>query len=216
MSSLLQRVKDTILADFHEVLDQKEKQNPIAHLNQYIRNCENEAKKIAKLVDRHRLLKNEFYRDWKKAEHMAEKRRRQSEIAKQAEEFSLYELADKEQRQYEERASHLKQAYENTLEQLQELEEKYHDMKLKIKDMHTRRLELMGKENLVRVKNKISSVLGDSYAGDTDFRFKEMEQYIENLDAKISDAYDRSMLDQRIADLETKLKNQQKSTSTHD
>ncbi|TCT23640.1 phage shock protein A (PspA) family protein [Melghiribacillus thermohalophilus] len=206
MSSLLQRVKDTILADFHEILDQKEKENPIAHLNQYIRNCENEAKKIAKLVDRHRMLKNEFYRDWKHAEHMAKKRKEQSDIARQAEEFTLHELAEKEQRQYEERVAHLKTAYENTMKQLQELEEKYHDMKLKLKDIHTRRLELMGKENAVRIKNKISRILDDSYGGDTDLRFKDMEQYIENLDAHISNAYDRNTLDQRIEQLKANIK----------
>ncbi len=42
---LLSRVKTMIAADIHEWLDEKEKKNPIAVLNEYLRQCEQEVEK---------------------------------------------------------------------------------------------------------------------------------------------------------------------------
>ena len=40
MNQLFSRMKQAISADFHDLLDKKEKKNPIAMLNQYLRQCE--------------------------------------------------------------------------------------------------------------------------------------------------------------------------------
>lgn len=45
MANLLTRIKDSMMADLHDLMDQKEEKNPIAHVNQYIRECEQEVKK---------------------------------------------------------------------------------------------------------------------------------------------------------------------------
>jgi phage shock protein A len=101
MSNLFTRIKETITADFHEILDQKEKNNPISLLNQYLRECEQETDKVRKLVERQYLLKEEFTREYKQAEHLTEKRKRQAEIAAQAGETELHEFAVREHEQYQ-------------------------------------------------------------------------------------------------------------------
>lgn len=49
MTNLLERIKNTVMADLHEVLDKKEQKNPISLLNQYLRESENETKKSRRL-----------------------------------------------------------------------------------------------------------------------------------------------------------------------
>ena len=60
-------MKQAISADVHDLLDKKEK-NPIAMLNQYLRQCEVETEKVRKLMERQSLLKAEFTREYDHAE----------------------------------------------------------------------------------------------------------------------------------------------------
>ena len=209
MTNLLERIKNSVMADLHEVLDKKEKKNPISLLNQYLRESENETKKVADLIERQYMLKEEFIREWKQAEYLAEKRKKQAEIAKLANEDRLYEVAIEEEGQYREQADKLKQAYEQAAKQLEELERKHREMKLKLKDMNIKRMELMGRENVMKVNEKINHVLDDSIIGHATSRFDETDRYMEHLEAKINSGYEKSMFDTRINQLEKKLKSQE-------
>lgn len=53
--NLFERIKNSISADVHELLDQKEEKNPLSLLNQYLRQCELEVNKARKLVERQQL-----------------------------------------------------------------------------------------------------------------------------------------------------------------
>ncbi len=110
MANLFTRIKNTILADLHNVLDEKEQKNPIALLNQYLRECEQETEKVRKLLERQYKLKDEFTREYQNAVSLAAKRKSQAEIAANANETELYQFALNEQQQYEERASRLKES----------------------------------------------------------------------------------------------------------
>ena len=55
--NLLQRFKYTIEADLHQVFDKKEQKNPIAMLNQYIREAEKQTEQTGKLLERQSQLK---------------------------------------------------------------------------------------------------------------------------------------------------------------
>lgn len=202
MTSLLQRIRNAILADLHEALDQKERKNPIALLNQYLRDSEKEVKKVEKLIERHQLLKEEFHRELKYAEYMANKRSHQAEIAEKANEAQLLEMALQEKGHYEQRIESLRQSYENTISQLVELEQKYREMKLKLKDMHMKRLELMGRENLARANQTINKTIHQADIGTSYSRFDEIEHYIENLEIRANANYQSSTFDARIAELE--------------
>ena len=93
MSQLFSRMKQAITADFHDLLDKKEKKNPIAMLNQYLRQAELETEKVRKLVERQSLLKAEFMREYNDSQQLAEKRKHQAKIAKQSGEEELFEFA---------------------------------------------------------------------------------------------------------------------------
>ncbi|RBP93097.1 phage shock protein A (PspA) family protein [Cytobacillus firmus] len=204
MANLLTRIKDTVMADLHEVLDKKEKKNPIALLNQYLRECERETEKVRKLLERQYTLKEEFTREYEQAKNLADKRKRQAEVASQAGEEELYQFAAQEHMQYEERASRLKDLLNQAVQQMGDLERKYEEMKHKLKDMHIRRMELMGRENITRANHQMDKVLDQN--NDKNFtRFQEIESYLDRLEHQVKSSYHRSTIDARIAQLEKEL-----------
>ncbi|QED46719.1 PspA/IM30 family protein [Cytobacillus dafuensis] len=210
MTNLFTRIKNTVLADINEVLEQKEKKNPIALLNQYLRECELETEKVRKLLERQYSLKEEFNREYRQAEELAGKRKRQAEIASQAGENELYLFASQEQANYEDRAARLKDALNQAIQQLADLERKYEEMKHKLKDMHIRRMELMGRENMTRAEVKMNQVLNnDTYSNQSYSRFQEIESYLDRLEHQVNSSYHRSTIDARISQIEKDMKNKE-------
>jgi phage shock protein A len=207
MTKLFTRIKDMINADLHQVLDQKEKQNPISMLNHYLRQCEQETDKVKTLIERQYSLQEQFLKEYQEALELTAKRKHQAEIAANAGETSLHEFAEAEHRQFADRAEYLSKALEQTKTQLEELERKYTEMKHKLKDMHIRRLELMGRENVNRAQYRMNKVLETNNASNQSFsRFKEIETYLDRLEDQVNRSYYRSTIDGRIAELEKEMK----------
>jgi lia operon protein LiaH len=215
MTNLFVRIKNSVLADLHEVLDQKEQKNPIALLNQYLRECEQETEKVRKLVERQYRLKEEFTREYNQALELAEKRQKQAEIASNAGETELYQFALAEQQQYNERVLRLKELMEQSDKQLVDLEQKYEEMKHKLKDMNIRRLELMGRENVTRAQNKMNHVLDNqSYSSKSYSKFQEIESYLDRLEQQVNSSFYRNTIDARIAVLEKQNHEKKDETSS--
>jgi lia operon protein LiaH len=213
MSNLFTRLKNTILADLNEALEQKENKNPIAMLNQYLRECELETEKVRKLVERQYALRDGFTRELKQAQELAEKRKYQAEVAQNAGETELYSFASAEQLQYEERTTRLSESLRYTENQLQELEQKYEEMKHKLKDMNIRRMELMGRENLSRAHYQMNKVLdNNNYSNQSVSRFQEIETYLDRIEEKVNSSYYRNTIDARIAKLEKEMKKEEATT----
>ncbi|MFC4319951.1 PspA/IM30 family protein [Litchfieldia salsa] len=214
MMGLFNRIKNTIAADLHEVLDEKEKKNPISSLNQYLRQCELEVEKVRKLVERQYRLKDEFTKEFDESKHLAEKRKQQAEIATRAGEEELYQFAYKEQLQYEERAERLKVTLTEATKHLVELETRYEEMKHKLKDMQLKRMELMGRENIARANYRMSQVFESEkgHMNQSSLSFNEMERYLDRLEEQVNSSYYRSTIDARIAHLEKEMKKEESNT----
>ncbi|WML38434.1 PspA/IM30 family protein [Neobacillus sp. OS1-2] len=207
MTNLFTRIKNTITADLHEAMDQKEKKNPIALLNQYLRQCEQETEKVRKLLERQYTLKDEFTREYHQAAELAEKRKFQAEIASKAGETELNQFASAEHQQYADRASRLRASLEQVKEQLGDLERKYEEMKHKLKDMNLRRMELMGRENVTRANLRINQVLDSNTYSDKSYsKFKDIENYLDRLEHQVNSSFYRNTIDSRIAQLEKEMK----------
>lgn len=204
MANIFTRIKDTISADLHDLLDKKEQKNPIASLNHYLRQSEQETEKVRKLIKRQYRLKDEFTKEFHQAQDMADKRVKQATIAEKANEEQMHAFAVKEHEEYQHRADRMKQSREEAVQQLELLEQKYEEMKHKLKDMHLRRMELMGRENIARASHQMNRVLHDT-ADKPYARFSEMERYIEGLEYKVNSAYYRSTFDSKIAQLEKEM-----------
>ncbi|KGR89322.1 phage-shock protein [Ureibacillus massiliensis 4400831 = CIP 108448 = CCUG 49529] len=210
MTNLFDRFKYQIKADLHEFFDKKESKNPIAMLNQYIREAEKQTEQTGKLLQRQLQLKNQLQREYDEANTMLEKRTSQLALAKESGELDLIAFAEKEVETYTLRTSNLLTSIETTKVQVYELESKYETMKHKIKDMKVRQLELMGKENVVRAHHKMDHVIESS----NETNFEDISAYIDHLSAKIDKKYEVTMLESRLAQLGKKNKNSHSMENT--
>jgi lia operon protein LiaH len=207
MTNLFTRIKDTVIADLNEAIEKKEKHNPIALLNQYLRQCEQETEKAAKFLERQTGLKNEFTKELYNAEQLAEKRKHQAEIALKAGETELYQFASDEYELYSNRTERLRASLEQVKVQLGELERMHGEMKNKLKDMQLRRMELMGRENVTRANHRINQVLDTNNYSDKSYsRFEEIENYIDRLENQVNRSYNQTTIDARIEQLEKEIK----------
>jgi lia operon protein LiaH len=207
MTNLITRIKDTIMADLHSALDQKEKKNPIALLNQYLRQSEQETEKVGKLLERQYKLKDEFTREYQHALELSEKRKHQAEIASKAGEVELAQFASEEYQTYASRAERLGTSLEQVKAQLGDLERKHEEMKHKLKDMKIRRLELMGRENVTRANLQMNQVLDSNRNSDESVsRFQEIEDYLDRLEHQVNSSFYRNTIDAKIAQLEKDMK----------
>jgi phage shock protein A len=212
--NVFERIKNSISADLHNLMDQKEEKNPLSLLNQYLRQCEQEVNKALKLVERQQLLKDQFVRETKEAETKAAKRAGQAELAQQANEQELYQFAVQEKEQHEARANKLKESTLQAEKDLSELEQKYEQMKHKLKDMQIKRMELMGRENVARAHQKMDQVIEPtSILKKSAFRFEELENYMDRLEQKVNADYYASSMEARLAKLEKDWKKEETHTT---
>ncbi|MGM8214963.1 PspA/IM30 family protein [Bacillaceae bacterium W0354] len=205
MTNLFTRIKNTITSDLHEMIDQKEEKNPIATLNQYLRESEREVEQIRRMMDRQRKLQDQFTHEYEQAVYMRDKRDQQALVAKKADELSLYEFAIKEKHQYEEQATNLKESLNRITRSIEQLEEKYRTMQYKLKEMHFKRMELMGKENTLRMTHRMNQLLNHDEQN-SNRKIRDIERYMERLEAKVSRDYEQLTFDDKIAQLEKDLK----------
>jgi len=202
MTSLLNRLKYSIEADLHKLFDKKEEKNPIAMLNQYIREAEKQTEQTGKWLERQGNLKQELEKELAETMQMVGKRKNQIELATASGEEDLAAFALAEVNAYEERATVLQNSIHQTTEELFGLERKYEEMKHKIKDMKVRQLQLMGKENVTRAHHQMDRILQPEQKEKNFGTFEDMEQYIERLGQKIEKEHEITSMEQRLEILE--------------
>jgi lia operon protein LiaH len=198
MTSLLKRFKYSIEADLHQLFDKKESKNPLAMLNQYIREAEKQTEQTGKLLQRQAQLKEQLEKELKETTEMLEKRTAQLQLAQQSGEEDLIQFATQEVINYSTRQTTLQNSIEQSNKELIQLENKFETMKHKIKDMKVRQLQLMGKENVTRAHHKMDHVLESN----NESNFDELSSYIDNLANKIEKDYEKTQLEARLAQLE--------------
>lgn len=119
-----------------------------------------EMKDAERMVEKQRELKSLFYKEYKEMEVYVEKRRHQAEIAKEAGETKLADFALEEVAQYEEQLEATKAHYDQASEQLEKLELRMHEMRLKWKNLKTQHLAEMA-EKCNRNFRKMDKVIHD-------------------------------------------------------
>lgn len=202
--NLFQRFKYTIEADLHQVLDKKEIKNPIAMLNQYIREAEKQTEQTGKLLERQGQLKEKLEVEFKENSELLAKREAQLTLATASGEQDLIDFAMDEVAAYTTRKNTLQTSIEASTREYFELERKFETMKHKIKDMKVRQLQLMGKENVTRAHHQMDGML----AKNSKTNFEDLETYIDKLASKIDKDHEITTFEVRLAELEKKAVNE--------
>lgn len=198
--NLFQRFKYTIEADLHHAFDKKEQKNPIAMLNQYIREAEKQTEQTGKLLERQGQLKEKLEQEYKENADLLAKRESQLALAKSSGEQDLIDFATDEVTAYSARNLTLQASIEASTREYFELERKFETMKHKIKDMKVRQLQLMGKENVTRAHHQMDGMI----AKNNKTNFEDLEAYIDKLAYQIDKDHELTTFEARLAELEKK------------
>ncbi|MGE7950012.1 PspA/IM30 family protein [Lysinibacillus sp. NPDC093688] len=196
--NLFQRFKYTIEADLHHVFDKKEQKNPIAMLNQYIREAEKQTEQTGKLLERQGQLKEKLEQEFKQNADLLAKREAQLKLATTSGEQDLIDFATDEVAAYTARNNTLQTSIEVSTREYFELERKFETMKHKIKDMKVRQLQLMGKENVTRAHHQMDGMI----AKNNKTNFEDLESYIDKLAYQIDKDHEVTSFETRLAQLE--------------
>ncbi len=196
--NLFQRFKYTIEADLHQLFDKKEQKNPIAMLNQYIREAEKQTEQTGKLLERQGQLKEKLEQEFKENAELLAKREAQLKLATSSGEQDLIDFASDEVTAYTTRNNTLQASIEASTREYFELERKFETMKHKIKDMKVRQLQLMGKENVTRAHHQMDDML----AKNNKTNFEDLETYIDKLANQIDKDHEVTTFEARLAQLE--------------
>lgn len=198
MMSLLSRIKDVIAADLHRLLDEKEKKNPTAMLNQFVRKCEGEIRKVEGLIKRQGELKSKFFEEKEHASYMVKKREYQVELAMKAGEEDLEKRAQADVIHYKEQAQKLTDSYEKAKKEQHDLQTKLQEMREKLKEIHQRRLELMNPETMTHTSKRADT----STDAPTSY-FAKVEKQMDRIEELMNQPeYDDTSFDARMAQLE--------------
>ncbi|MFJ8102186.1 PspA/IM30 family protein [Lysinibacillus sp. NPDC096212] len=196
--NLFQRFKYTIEADLHQLFDKKEQKNPIAMLNQYIREAEKQTEQTGKLLERQGQLKEKLEQEFKQNAELLAKREAQLTLATTSGEQDLIDFASDEVAAYTARNNTLQASIEASTREYFELERKFETMKHKIKDMKVRQLQLMGKENVTRAHHQMDGMI----AKNNKTNFEDLESYIDKLAYQIDKDHEVTSFESRLAQLE--------------
>ncbi|KGR81266.1 MULTISPECIES: PspA/IM30 family protein [Lysinibacillus] len=198
--NLFQRFRYTVEADLHHLFDKKEQKNPIAMLNQYIREAEKQTEQTGKLLERQGQLKEKLEQEYKENADLLAKRESQLALAKSSGEQDLIDFATDEVTAYSARNLTLQASIEASTREYFELERKFETMKHKIKDMKVRQLQLMGKENVTRAHHQMDGMI----AKNNKTNFEDLEAYIDKLAYQIDKDHELTTFEARLAELEKK------------
>ena len=205
MTDLFTKLKRTLEEDLYEVMETKDKKHPLFKLNQYLRESEIEVRQVQRLMERQYRLKEEVKREHQTALEMAQKRKGQAEIAGSTEGArELYEYAVREQTIYEDRASRLEHMLVQIDLDLKQLEDKFTTMKQSLKDMHIKRLELMGQDNLAKVHGKMEELLEKGRVPNG--KRKSSDRDSDALDMRVRANHYGMIMDTRLAAMEKEAK----------
>lgn len=198
--NLFQRFRYTVEADLHQLFDKKEQKNPIAMLNQYIREAEKQTEETGKLLERQGQLKEKLEQEYQQNADLLAKRESQLTLAQTSGEQDLIDFATDEVTAYTARNYTLQASIEASTREYFELERKFETMKHKIKDMKVRQLQLMGKENVTRAHHQMDGMI----AKNNKTNFEDLEAYIDKLAYQIDKDHEVTTFEARLAQLEKK------------
>ena len=208
MTTLWERFKFAVATDLDAVVAKKEDKNPLALLNRYITEAENQTTATGKWVERQSQLNGKLEKELAEASAMLDKRQNQLELAQASGESDLADFAAMEVQAYSDRAKTLQNNLDENIAELTGLEHRYEEMKHKVKDMKVKQLQLMGKENATRAHHQMDKVLSPELVAERIGSFDDMASYITTLGAKVEERHERSAMERRLESLEKNSANQ--------
>lgn len=181
--SILTRVKDMTKAAIHEVLDTLE--DPVMMLNQYIRVMEQEITQAEIALTRHLAMEKRTKMIIDEMKQRVEKRLRQAQLAidHQQDDIARQALADKQLT--EEKLGQSEQDYVRLTEQTQVLRGQLQELKDKFYDMKHKRASLMARANVAAASKRIHHAMHAINSDSAVRGFARIEERIQTMEIDV-------------------------------
>lgn len=155
--AIFKRVRDITVASIHEMLDKVE--DPIAMLNQYLRDLESEISKAELAVSRQVAIEKKWKALVEEFEQRAEKRSRQAELAINHGDENIARQAIEDKQFSEAKAQEYHALYENTKEQVATLLGQLKELKDKFYELRNKKFHLVSRANVAKAVKDINQAL---------------------------------------------------------
>ena len=199
---VLKRLRDIALATIHEGLDALE--NPVAMLNQYLRDMEAEIEKAEASIVKQIMIEKKFWEYRDEAQRMVEKRQRQAALAVEAGEEDLARRALYEKKQYAQKVEQYERMAKEAQQKVLEMKEQLKEMKEKYTAMRDRKYELISRAHAAKSKKQMQTALSKFDADSALKGFKRMEERIMEMETELEIRKEGRPLsfEERLASLE--------------
>ncbi|EUJ49216.1 PspA/IM30 family protein [Paenilisteria rocourtiae] len=206
MTNFFNKFKQALNNDWDAMKEKREekKRNSVSY---YMDQTKKEMKDIERAVDKQRELKSLFYKECTEIEKYIEKREYQAEIAEEAGETKLANFAKEEVTQYKEQLATTQAHYDTATEQLDKLELRMHEMRLKWKNLKTQHLAETAEKNAAETAEKMDKVIHDmSWGSVTDYHEAQKQRDLADTAKKQADMTSElsQTFDELMAELEKK------------
>ncbi|EFI83175.1 hypothetical protein HMPREF0556_11860 [Listeria grayi DSM 20601] len=222
MANLFDKLKE-LNQSLNNKLDERteKKRSSVAY---YMDQTKSEIKEIEKMVEKQRELKSLFYKEYQEMETYLEKRRYQKKLAEEAEETKLAEFVQNEIDQYEVQLAETKEHYQSASSQLEELETRMQEMRLKWKNLKTKHLAEIAEKNAEATSKKMDKVIHDmSWGTVTDYHeaqkqrdLEETARKRETITKELSQSFDDLMDELNRKSQKSKVVIKDKASQFHD
>jgi len=170
--SVLRRVRDMSLATLNDRLEKSE--DPVRVIDQFLWSTHQEIVQSEQLQRQYAAHTDNLYRQWKDAEHWMNKREEQALTALRAGEEHAAKLALQDKIAHEERAVRYRQLYEQSRQELQELEQLLQELRSEYRTVYDRRQFYVARMESLKLQKRLNARLG-SGAADPDNMFRRLD-----------------------------------------
>ncbi|MFP3724637.1 PspA/IM30 family protein [Priestia filamentosa] len=179
---VLRRIRNMVVATVNDNLDKME--NPLAMINQYLRDMEEELSKARHAVAQQEAIKADFERRLTYSQKMKKKRYDQAQVAVNSGEEDLARKALMEMKQYEEKVLQYEEIYEQSVAQLVELKEQLGKLEERIQALRDKRHTLVARANVVKAKEHMNASINRIDSNSSYREFQRLEARIMDMETK--------------------------------
>ncbi|ERI05197.1 PspA/IM30 family protein [Aneurinibacillus aneurinilyticus] len=209
--SLFKRVRDITTATMHQVLDHVE--DPVAMLNQYMRDMESEISKAELAIARQIAVEKKWKMMLEETEARSEKRERQARLAVESGDESIARRALEDKLICDSKKEEYQQQYESARQQTILLREQLQELKDKFYEMRNKKATLLARANAARASKQMNYAL---YSIDTENAAKGFSRIEERVMMMETEAEATRYMRPTYRSLEEQMRNEERNVKVEE
>ncbi|WP_028563157.1 PspA/IM30 family protein [Paenibacillus pinihumi] len=179
--SIIRRVRDITVATLNERLEKAE--DPVRLIDQFLWSTREEIIHAERLYQQYSSHGNHLREQWLQAEHQKEKREQQAITALKAGEENVARLALQEKQSHDQRAVQYKELYEQSRQNIVELEEHLQELRSEYQTVYDKREYYSARMESLRLQQRMNArYTGSGQGQNPDGMFRRLDERISGLE----------------------------------